>query len=485
MDNYSGISPAMLADQASQNDLIRRKLDMDALRKRLGDTSTKEEKLRESCEGFESIFLQKMWEQMRKTVPKEGYLHSKDEEMYQSLFDVELCKKMASAGGIGLADMLYEQLSQQLVNSGRTTSPGSYRIPLEIAPAGLEAVSRQGQTQQAAPKDAGNKPPLTVENLYSPLPAEGQGESLENTARKVDEALREIKVALGKAPSGEAGAAVREWAEARERATGAAGATSSITSPLPPDGQTAQSRTSGVQAPVPEGRDATPGLSPLTRADTVPATGAAAPSSSGAAPAGQASQKITTTASTQAADNVSSKPESVADAQRLFGRKKKKSKSTKADETAKAAPAQPRGMVPQGTLWPLAGEGGNVVSHFGWEDDASGGRRHWNSGVRIAAQPQSPVRAIMEGTVVYAGQREGYGHTVVMEHKDGFRSYYSNLTDASVRVGDRVAHGAEFAKIAAQASPPSKAENSASLYFELKKGEMALNPENAIERQGA
>ncbi|MDL2291488.1 rod-binding protein, partial [Desulfovibrio sp. OttesenSCG-928-F20] len=97
------VDPAMAVREANQSDLVRRKLDMDALRKRLGDQAGKEEKLRESCEGFEAIFLQKMWEQMRKTVPKEGYLHSKDEETYQSLFDIELCKKMASAGGIGLA----------------------------------------------------------------------------------------------------------------------------------------------------------------------------------------------------------------------------------------------------------------------------------------------------------------------------------------------------------------------------------------------
>ena len=100
--------PGMALAAVSQQDLIQRKQSIDSLRQRLGDTQTKEEALRESCEGFESIFLQKMWEQMRKNVPKEGYLHSKDEEMYQSLFDVELCKKMTSAGGIGLADMLYE-----------------------------------------------------------------------------------------------------------------------------------------------------------------------------------------------------------------------------------------------------------------------------------------------------------------------------------------------------------------------------------------
>ena len=82
----------------------------------------KEKKLRDACEGFESIFIQKMWEQMRATVPKTGFLHGKEEQFWQGMYDQELAKKMASAGGIGLADMMYDQLSRTLVSSSRTTA---------------------------------------------------------------------------------------------------------------------------------------------------------------------------------------------------------------------------------------------------------------------------------------------------------------------------------------------------------------------------
>ena len=34
----------------------------------------KEKKLREACEGFESIFIQKMWQEMRNTLPKTNML---------------------------------------------------------------------------------------------------------------------------------------------------------------------------------------------------------------------------------------------------------------------------------------------------------------------------------------------------------------------------------------------------------------------------
>ena len=161
----------------------------------------------------------------------------------------------------------------------------------------------------------------------------------------------------------------------------------------------------------------------------------------------------------------------------FFGRNKNAAKGKEADKTAAAA--TPRGMAPQESVWPLEGP---VTSRFGWEDDPATGKRRWNSGITIAAPADSPVRAVLAGRVVYSGQREGYGNAVVLEHKDGFRSYYSNLQDTNLKVGDKIKHGANFAKIATQPASSPNGENSASLHFEMKKGEMALNPESAIRR---
>ena len=87
-----------------------------------GTAEQKEKKLREACEGFESIFIQKMWEEMRKTLPKSTLLHGREEQFWQGMYDQELAKKMTSVGGIGLADMMYAQLSTNLGNASRTTA---------------------------------------------------------------------------------------------------------------------------------------------------------------------------------------------------------------------------------------------------------------------------------------------------------------------------------------------------------------------------
>ncbi|BBB91542.1 MAG TPA: rod-binding protein [Methylomusa anaerophila] len=69
-------------------------------------------KLKQACRDMEAVFLNIMLTRMRATVPKSGLLgDNKEENIYQSLLDTELTKNMAQAGGIGLADMLYRQLS--------------------------------------------------------------------------------------------------------------------------------------------------------------------------------------------------------------------------------------------------------------------------------------------------------------------------------------------------------------------------------------
>lgn len=82
----------------------------------------KDRRLRDACEGFESIFIQKMWQQMRATLPKEGLLKGRDEAYWQDMYDQELAKSMTSAGGIGLADMMFAQLSRNLVSASRGTA---------------------------------------------------------------------------------------------------------------------------------------------------------------------------------------------------------------------------------------------------------------------------------------------------------------------------------------------------------------------------
>ena len=74
--------------------------------------AAKEDKaLKEACKGFEAMFLNMMYKEMRNTVHSGG-LFQEDNAMkiWKDMRDTELTKQMAEAGGIGLGDMLYKQL---------------------------------------------------------------------------------------------------------------------------------------------------------------------------------------------------------------------------------------------------------------------------------------------------------------------------------------------------------------------------------------
>jgi len=116
---------ADLPANASLSDDVQQKLRIDALKRSLGGTPTKEAKLREACQGFESVFLSKLFSEMRSTIPKDGLLHGQYEEQYYSMFDKALCDKMSESGGIGLADMMYRQLKGRVLGKGNNQAgPG-------------------------------------------------------------------------------------------------------------------------------------------------------------------------------------------------------------------------------------------------------------------------------------------------------------------------------------------------------------------------
>ena len=67
--------------------------------------------LQVACRDMESLFLSYLLKEMRATINKSGFISGgKAEEIFTSLLDVEISKKMSDAGGIGLSSILLKQL---------------------------------------------------------------------------------------------------------------------------------------------------------------------------------------------------------------------------------------------------------------------------------------------------------------------------------------------------------------------------------------
>jgi peptidoglycan hydrolase FlgJ len=79
-----------------------------------GNATAKDAKLRDACQGFEEMFMEMMYKEMRNTVPDDALLgNSNADKIWQSMMDSEMMKSATKGGGVGLADMLYRQLSPQ------------------------------------------------------------------------------------------------------------------------------------------------------------------------------------------------------------------------------------------------------------------------------------------------------------------------------------------------------------------------------------
>ncbi len=70
-------------------------------------------KLKEAAQQFEAIFIQQMYKEMRKTIPDDGLIQRGNaEDIYAQLQDMEAAKITAQQGGIGLTDLMMQQLNK-------------------------------------------------------------------------------------------------------------------------------------------------------------------------------------------------------------------------------------------------------------------------------------------------------------------------------------------------------------------------------------
>jgi flagellar protein FlgJ len=78
-------------------------------------TSSKNDaKLHKACQDFESMMVSQMLSQMRQTVQKTDLFGSSEhEEIFQGMLDNQIANNVAQSGSMGIAKMLYEQISQQ------------------------------------------------------------------------------------------------------------------------------------------------------------------------------------------------------------------------------------------------------------------------------------------------------------------------------------------------------------------------------------
>jgi len=85
--------------------------------------------------------------------------------------------------------------------------------------------------------------------------------------------------------------------------------------------------------------------------------------------------------------------------------------------------------------WPTIGR---VTSHFGLRTSPLTHMLDFHTGIDIAGNWGSPIRATADGIVSFSGWEEGYGKLVIINHGFGFSSLYGHMSRILVKGGQTI-----------------------------------------------
>ena len=103
--------------------------------------------------------------------------------------------------------------------------------------------------------------------------------------------------------------------------------------------------------------------------------------------------------------------------------------------------------LPTGSfIWPVYG---SITSSFGYRYIF--GSYSYHSGIDIAAPYGTGIQAADGGTVIWSGTGTGsnwsYGKYVIIDHGNGYQTYYAHCSSLLVSVGDKVYQGQTIARV--------------------------------------
>lgn len=89
-------------------------------------------------------------------------------------------------------------------------------------------------------------------------------------------------------------------------------------------------------------------------------------------------------------------------------------------------------------IWPACGV---ITSYAGWRVHPVFGTTKYHSGMDIAVDYNTPIKAANRGSVTYAGWMDGYGYTVMIDHGEGFVTLYAHCNSINCSEGSFVHQG--------------------------------------------
>ncbi|MCM2293597.1 M23 family metallopeptidase [Allorhizobium sp. BGMRC 0089] len=112
-----------------------------------------------------------------------------------------------------------------------------------------------------------------------------------------------------------------------------------------------------------------------------------------------------------------------------------------------------------------------ITSPFGTRTDPLLGRLAMHPGVDFRAGIGAPIRAAGAGTVVFAGQSNGYGNMVEIDHGQGVTTRYGHMSKLLSHVGEKVEEG----QVIGLAGSTGRSTGP-HLHYEIRRNGVPVNP---------
>lgn len=127
------------------------------------------------------------------------------------------------------------------------------------------------------------------------------------------------------------------------------------------------------------------------------------------------------------------------------------------------------GQQRTGLIMPVVG--GHITSGFGMRRHPILGYSRLHAGIDFGAAYGSPIYAVSDGTVVFAGWHGGHGNFVKLEHGGGFGTGYGHMSRIAVAPGARVHAGQVIGYVGS-----TGVSTGPHLHYELYRGGAPVNP---------
>lgn len=117
-----------------------------------------------------------------------------------------------------------------------------------------------------------------------------------------------------------------------------------------------------------------------------------------------------------------------------------------------------------------------MSSGFGYRSDPFTGAGAMHNGLDFKGPIGTPILAAADGRITHAGSQGGYGNTIEITHANGLVTRYAHLSGFNVKLGQKVARGAQIARMGSTGR-----STGSHLHFEVRLNGQAINPRKFLE----